>query len=279
MDDRDAESPEVREAVNATLRDVLYDEGWGKSRWDSLVKNLNKEFGIETDIMGLAQRAPGLVEMFQLGALIDNGLVGEEIRVKLKEIIWKMVRIAYHAGKGDERAIDQLNVIHKVAHPDSYELPATIIKNLANSYHTSPHLARAWKIRGLMLNLSYVVEPTRKDKSILKSPIKLSTMDLRSYDPDLYAKATKHIKKGSTLQSLAIDIYIEELNNEGITIDPRQLKLDLQKLKQWEAVNNPNKSYPLRLWNVNSDAPPANIPDIPIFSEGWKKLWRRGDKK
>jgi hypothetical protein len=154
MNDRDIDSPEAREAINATLRDILSDEGWGKSRWDSLVKNLHSELGIETDLMELAQKALGLAEMFQLGALIDRGFINDKIGTKLKEIIWSLVRIAYQNGKGEEKAIDQLNVIHKVAYPNSYELPATVIKNLANSYHTSPHLARAWRIRSLMLDLS-----------------------------------------------------------------------------------------------------------------------------
>jgi hypothetical protein len=56
-------SPEVREAINGTLREILSTEGWGQSQWDALLKYLDKEFGIETDLLELAERAPCLVPL------------------------------------------------------------------------------------------------------------------------------------------------------------------------------------------------------------------------
>lgn len=281
MYDKNPETPEEREAANAVLKNVLGHDGWGKGRWDGIVKNLCAEFGIETDLVELAQRAPCLVEMFQLGALIDNEIIGRKAGIKLREIIWKLVRIARNAETGDERATNQLSAIHKLAHPDNYELPATVIKNLADSYHTSPHLARAWAIRFIMVNLSYIVAATRSDVSLLTSPIRLATENadlFATWESDLYEKASKHIKRNSTLQSLAIDIYIEELAEEGITIGPRELKRDLQKLKEWEVINLTDPSEGLILWN-EAEGPTAKIPVIPIYSEGWKQRWKRGDKE
>ena len=268
-------SPEVRQTINETLRDTLSTDGWTKLYWEVVLENLQEDFDIETDLFELAQNAPCLVEMFQIGALTGKGVISDKIRVTITEIIHSLVRIAFRAEKGDELAANQLKVLHKVAHPFNYELPATAIKNLADSYHTSPHLARAWSVRSLMLDLSYMVKPTRGRRSLLDGPVVLRTSIPLISDPALYEKAKKHIRRGSWLQSLAISIYIEELAAEGISIDVRHIKLDLQKLKEWEAVNL--KDHPLHrgslVWNYGERLPP-----IPIYSEGWKRLWRRGDK-
>ena len=58
MHDQPVDSPEVREAINGTLRDILSTDGWGRSQWDVVLKNLKEEFGIEADLFQLAQNAP-----------------------------------------------------------------------------------------------------------------------------------------------------------------------------------------------------------------------------
>lgn len=272
-------SPEVRETINETLRDTLSTDGWTRLYWDVVLENLHEDFDIETDLFELAQDAPCLVEMFQIGALTGKGVIRDEIRVTITEIIHSLVRIALGAEKGDEKASSQLTVLHKVAHPSNYELPATVIKNLADSYHMSPHLARGWSVRSLMLDLSYAVEPTRLDRSVLEGPIKLTTSNPQLIDPGLYEKAKGHIKRGMTLQGLAIAIYIKEMDKEGITLETSQIKADLRKLKEWESINLKKDSpHRLLLWNHAGRYPLASIPAIPIHSEGWKKLWRRGIK-
>lgn len=278
MPNSDEETPESREAINATLRNILSTDGWGASIWDSVVDYLRKDFDIESDLLGLAQNAPCLIEMFQLGALARKGVIKKETRERLKEIIHNLVRIALHAETGDEESLNQLKVLHKITYPKNYDLPSTVIKSLADSYHTSPHLARAWSIRRLMLDLSYMVEPTRKEKSVLESCVRLTTSKVHLLDSARYEKAARHIKRNSTLQSLAMDIYLEELDKEGIHLESRQLKRDLQKLKEWESANPFDPSDYLSLWN-DIGTPPARIPPIPIYSEGWKLRLQRSDKK
>jgi hypothetical protein len=56
----------------------------------------------------------------------------------VSEIIDKLISLAVQAEKGDEKASNQLAVLHKVAHPSSYDLPSTVIKKLADSY---PHVS------------------------------------------------------------------------------------------------------------------------------------------
>lgn len=273
-----ADSPEVREAINQTLRDILSTGGWPPSQWDTVIKGLRESHGIETDLLELAQNAPGLVEMFQIAALTDKGLISRESEKTLSEIIHNLVRIAFRAQGGDELASNQLKVLHKIAYPFNYELPATVIKNLAVRYHISPHLARAWDVRELMYELSYVVEPVNFEKSVLEGPVTLKTHNLGMRD--VYNKAKHHIRRGSTLLSLAISLYIERLEQEGIALEPRDIKRDLQKLKKWESANLKEDSpFRLPLWYEPGKYPPANLPGIPIYSDGWKKLWRRGGKK
>jgi hypothetical protein len=205
--------------------------------------------------------------------------MSHETRVTISQIIHELVRIAFRAEKGDEKAANQLKVLHKVAHPFSYELPATVIKKLADSYHISPHLARGWSVRDLMVKLSFVVEPTRLDRSVLDGPVKLTTRELHTVNRKLHAKAKKHIHTNTTLQSLAISLYLEELDKEGITLNPNQIKADLRKLKEWETVNLKEDSpHYILLWNRPGEYPPASLPPIPIYSNGWKRKWRRGSK-
>lgn len=278
MDNTTNNSPEVREAINATLRDILSTENHGRSTWDVLIKDLRDEYNIETDLFELAQDAPCLIRMFQAGALAKKGIIKREQRKVLFEVIRMLVPIAFQASKGNKQAVNQLNVIHKVAYPGSYDLPGTVIQTLADSYHTSPHLARAWDVRSLMLDLSYVVEPTNFNRSVLEGPVKLTTRDLHTINPKLHALAEKHIKRGTTLLSLATSIYLEALDKEGIKLDPRQIRQDFEKLKEWEAINLENAPFTLPLWERAGEYPAASVPAIPIYSGGWKRKWRRGDK-
>jgi hypothetical protein len=191
--------------------------------------------------------------------------------------------IAVLADKGQERAINRLKVIHKFAYPDDYEVPTAVISELAEKYHTSPHLARAWAIRQLMYDLSWVVTPVRHDKSLLEGAVKLrddEEFPISKERKEWHQRAAKHIKRNTTLQSLAMSIYLEDLEKEGIILDTRHLKLDMQKLREWEEINlkdvPPSRRLPL--CNVGG-YPSAHIHLIPMYSEGWKLKYRRGDKK
>ncbi len=121
-----------------------------------------------------------------------------------------------------------------------------------------------------MVELSFIVTPVRNDKSVLEGAVKLSDEFplLASYkEKELYERATKHLKRGSTLQSLAINIYLEALEREGITLDARQLKLDLQKLRKWEDINLKDKPASLRISLLTGrHNPPASLPPIPTYS-------------
>jgi hypothetical protein len=276
QDDKPSDSPEVREAINAALRDILATQGWGASTWDAVIEYLRTDFDIETDLLELAQNALCLIRVFQAGAFIRHGVIGRQTGNTVSEIIDKLISLAVQAEKGDEKASNQLAVLHKVAHPSSYDLPSTVIKKIADSYHTSPHLARAWDVRDLMLELSYVVEPTNFNRSVAEGPVRLAQRG--KHEHPMRAKAEKFINTHSTLQSLAIAIYLDQLDAEGITLNAGQIKTDLRKLKEWESVHLKDAPYTLPLWERAGEYPRASLPAIPIYSQGWKRLWRRGSK-
>ncbi|MDQ3906832.1 MAG: hypothetical protein M3268_00645 [Acidobacteriota bacterium] len=267
-------SNEARAAVNQTLNDFLGNE-WGE--WDFLLKYLRDEHHIDTDLADLAYHAPCLIEMLTVGALARNGEISRYSLKIIRQIIHNLIRIAYRADKGEENAINQFKALHKIAYPHSYELPATVIENLVTSYHTSPHLARAWSIRDRMIDLAYVVRPARKGASVLEGAVTLTTKPNLMTHP-MYQRAASLIKPQSTLQSLAIAIYTEDLDREGIKIDTRQLKADLQKLREWEAANPWDEDEYVTLFR-DLDEPKVKLPPVPIYSQGWKQKWRRGDKK
>src|ERR1700730_18813423 len=109
------EDAEVREAINSTLRDTLSTDGWGRDHWDRVIKGLHQEFGIDTDLLTLAQSAPYLVQMFQMGALVRAGIISGKTKQTVSDTIRSLIGIAYHAEKGDEKASNQLAVLHKIA--------------------------------------------------------------------------------------------------------------------------------------------------------------------
>jgi hypothetical protein len=284
MPDSNTESAEAREAINATLRDILPNP-WGRSFWDNLPKTLYEEFQIKTDLLGLVSNAPCLTEMFQVGALDRAGVIKKDTLKLFTEIIHQLVRIAFHAEGGDEKASNQLKVMHKLAYPRVYDLPATVIEGLAKSYVTSPHLARAWAIRWLMNDLCFVVTPVREDMSLLDGAVKLQddfVFNDGSHlkDTQRYKEAAEHIKRNSTLQSLATSIYLARLKAEGIEIEPEQIKRDFRILREWEEINLTEKERAgWSLFDKSCTHPPAYLPVIPMYSEDWKDRYKQRGAK
>lgn len=281
-DHADTLGAEAREAINETLIDLLPRDGWGKGHWKTILRVLREEFQIETDVLGLLQSVPQdcLARLFQLGALARKGVIKKATIKSLTDIIRGLVTIAYKADKGDESARNQLDAIHKLVFPNVYRLPASVIQKLVDSYYTSPHLARAWSVRSIMEEISLVLVPMREGMSLLDGVVKLTTNPTLMKSA-LYQVVKQYIKLGSTLQSIAIDIYQDQLREEGIEInDDRQIKLDLQKLRQWEdehlddELRNHYELRPVATGNY----PIAYLPVIPMYSEGWKARWRKGDK-
>ncbi len=117
----------------------------------------------------------------------------------------------------------------------------------------------------------HLVQPLKNNRPHLeRHPIRL-----RDVPPDthLLDLAKRHWKPNTTLQSLAIRIYLEQLEKQGVTgksatISDRSLKRDLELARNWELTASEDeklrRGQSKRFWLTNE----------PItwyqFSEGWK---------
>jgi hypothetical protein len=230
-------------------------------------------------LLKLVSKAPGAFELMMLNLMIDEGEIAPEYDNLADELVSDLVAIILLAGYGDEPSQLQLKAIEKLTQFAKYELPLTKIKDIADRYETSPSLARAWEIRRLMSYLCAVVEPKgrsvkMKDKALV-SP----------YWADLWEAANRHVKPNTTLTSLALHLYLDQLQKEGIvdetaTISEGSLKRDLKLAREWERAASEDEN--LRRGQHSGGSLHG---DEPItwyqFSEGWKrrKLADRERKK
>lgn len=230
-------------------------------------------------LLSIVQRMPAAFELMALDSMIERGTIAPEYDDLAEEVVTNLVMIIMLAGHGDEPSQIQLKAIQKLTQFAKYELPLSKIKDIVDRYETSPSLARAWEIRRSMSFLCIVVEP--KGRSI-----KMRDKALVSpHWADLWEAVNRHVKTNTTLTSLALHLYLEQLQAEGIvdetaTISEGSLKRDLRLARNWE--RGASEDEKLRR-GQHKGASLRN--DEPIvwyqFSEGWKirKLADRERKK
>jgi hypothetical protein len=225
-------------------------------------------------LLSIVNDAPGVFDLIMLNAIVKDGHAAGEYHFMASEIVSRLVLLVLLAGNGDERSATQLKAIKKLSKPEKYELSPNKIRDIVERYETSPPLARGWELRRLMSALSNVVEPVKKDTPYSQGqPIKLKESP-RAVFVGLWDLARKHLKPNSTLQSLAIRIYLESLQEKGITdegeaITSESLKRDLRRAREWERATNEDEK--LRRGRHHG----LSLSDDPItwydFSEGWKE--------
>jgi hypothetical protein len=230
-------------------------------------------------LLAIVNNAPGAFDLIMLEAMIRDrgepseydGIAGEIVRGLLNIIL----RALYNV---DNEAAVQLRAIEKLVAPGKYEIPQSAIRDIALRYETSPPLARGWELRQLMSYLAGIVEPAKAGKSLtMHEPIKVM-QNVPKYSAGLQELANKHWKRNSTLQSLAIRIYLEGLRDAGITNDTQTiseetLKRDLKLVREWEETH----SYDDKLKRGHYTGYPLGDTAITWcgFSEGWK-MRRKG---
>jgi hypothetical protein len=190
-----------------------------------------------------------------------------------------MCNLLIIAAQGDEIAQKQLQAIEKLIAPGKYELPLSKIQELIDRYETSPQLARAWELRKIMVALTEIVEPLKPEHP--HGAIKMrNTPDAKFVG--LADAARPFVKTNTTLQSLAIHIYLKHLQEEGITdedagITEASLKRDLRMANDWEKTATNEQKRRREFWRGQS------FTDEPIiwygFSEGWKERKKKLQKK
>jgi hypothetical protein len=195
----------------------------------------------DAQIVTCVNNTPGALDIILVRGIIDtttiyDGMLGD-ILLGLSEVLMKALY------SQDGSATDQLRALQKIVYPEKYELPFSKIKQLVSQYETSPHLARGWELRRLMSWVAPVLEPVRSDKPLAPDqPVRL-TESPRPQLLDRLETVKKHLKRGSTLQSIAIGIYLEQLSEMGITdgkavITSVTLKRDLAKVREWDETHS-----------------------------------------
>lgn len=225
-------------------------------------------------LLSLVTNAPGAFDLILLNGVIERGNFEDDYHYIVGEIVGRLTTLVLFAGFGDERAATQIKAIQKLVRPEKYELPPSKIRDIVERYETSPPLARGWELLRIMSGLSNVVEPLKKDKPYSQNqPIRLRETPHAVF-VGLWDVARKHWKPNTTLQSLAIRIYLESLQEKGITdegeaITDRSLKRDLARVRAWE------RDTSLFEKNRRGKYEGSSLSADPIiwydFSEGWKE--------
>lgn len=234
------------------------------------------------DPLYMFQHAPGLVPLFTIAALVKKEKLTDKEAGWMGRFTDGLLDILIRAHSGDEDAANQLKAIDKLIYPDTYELPKTVVDNLIKQYHTRAPLARGWRLREIIGGLSSVVEPVSQSANVLNGAIRLkdtakdkgSTIysEVAKSRVSAYDAAKRHWKRGVTLKTLAIRVYLEDLQQQGFEgIDERTLKRDLKEVEAWE------KTLPeeQRKWGVvvHTSGSPLHLP-VGKYSEGWKQRKR-----
>jgi hypothetical protein len=240
-------------------------------------------------LLEIVRQSPGVFSLLVLSAVIhgDSDLHEDsdsEYHRLTEDLISGLAIVIERAAEGDERAAIQLKAIEKLIKPEKFELRLDKIKELLiDRYETSPMLARGWELRRLMSGLLNVVEPVKSGRpGSINAPIRLIKCPVYWYYKSLWEVAQKHWKPKATLQSLAIRIYLEDLQDAGVTgegaetITTETLKRDLERARTWEQDATEDEK---RLRGHNK----GEFGDSPItwfeFSEGWKVRKVRARKK
>ncbi len=131
--------------------------------------------------------------------------------------------------RGDKKAEGRLFEIHRILYPKAHAI--------------SEPIERALDVRHLMCELSYLSKPANaSSKTILSGPIQL-VESASSRNPKLYEIAAKHLKKGATLKSLAVRIFLQRMRRRKIaTIDEKKIESDLTMLREWDDKPTGGKS-------------------------------------
>jgi hypothetical protein len=182
----------------------------------------------------------GIHHLLNLHASVHKGDVAFRYFNYVESIVSGMVDAIILASSGSIEAENKLIAINKILRPQQYNLPKSAIENIVDRYNGSPQLARACTLRHLMSLLSKVVRPAHPEKPFnTRSSILL--LETSKGEEPLFVKAQQQWKPNSTLQSLAIRIYLSELVSAkpDTRVDERTLKRDLLALRRWEVNHIP----------------------------------------
>jgi len=241
---------------------------------------LNPDGSVDGEkLLNIIRQMPGGFELMMLSAVLEQmGDVASRYHEEASEIVEGIVNLIMLAAHGDEESEIHVTAIRKLVRSRIYEVPQDMIEKTSR-YETRPPLARAWEIRRSMSHLCIVVEPQGRSVKMRDKAL------VSSFWGDLWEAANRHVKTNTTLTSLALHMYLEQLQAEGIvdenaTISEESLKRDLRLARNWERTASEDEK--LRRGKHKGLSLGDDEPIVWYqFSEGWKtrKLAGRSRKK
>ena len=188
--------------------------------------------------------SPGVLPSILAGAYQLGGALSRVEAKDLDNMFASLLRVQLLAHAGDETAKQQVLAVKKLLAPATYQVPLKIIEDLAKKYNAVGPLARGWELRRLMAELAEIVVPANPQNTcVLCGPVRVSEAPPARGTP-LYQEALERCRKRTTLQSLAISIYLDRLQKEGdFKTDERSLRRDLDKVRRWEETDRRHMEF------------------------------------
>jgi hypothetical protein len=219
-----------------------------------------------------AHNAPGLAAIAYLYELEQAGKIAGVFGDYLALMMDKIAELTGRALSGEDQALMQIRAAHRMLCAEAFGLEMPHIKQVAEMDRTksgkdAAALSRAHDVRILMSRLSSVVEPKKEGERL--SP--LSAVKLRE-DPMLEddARLLQAVKerfahKNMTLQSLAIRVYLDNLDKGGVTTkEYRDIEKDLRIAKRHDHEYSPSNS----IWQLRYIFGGDPLP-IKILANSW----------
>jgi hypothetical protein len=210
----------------------------------------------------------------ELPVSLKTGMLDRKATDMIGEFADRLLTLAKMAREGDTMAQLQLKAVEKILYPDTYHLPVKAIKSLVESHHTPAALARGWALRDIMRRIAAVLEPANPTaKNILDGAVVVSR-NAGVEDDFVYPTVLKHWKSGVTLASLAIRIYLEQLNDEGIeSIDEATLRTSLRAVADWDATHR--RDWWAAVKEDEADPPLWRLVPSEDYSNEWKERLKK----
>jgi hypothetical protein len=201
-------------------------------------------------LLHFAHNAPGLAAIAYLYELEQAGRITGVYGDYLALIVDKLAELTERALKGEEQALLQIQAAHRMLCAETFGLEIPHIKQVAEMDKTksgkdAAALSRAYDVRIWMSRLSSVVEPKKQGERLSPlSAVKLREKPIYEGDADLMQMVRERfMHKNTSLQSLAIDIYLDMLEKAGVTTKSYgAIDKDLQIAKKYDKEYSPNNS-------------------------------------
>lgn len=193
-------------------------------------------------LLHFAHNAPGLSAIAYLYELEQAGQITGVYGDYLALMMNKLAELTGRALKGEEQALLQIQAAHRMLCAETFGLEMPHIKQVAEMDRTksgkdAAALSRAYDVRIWMSRLSAVVEPKNEGERLSpSSTVKLREKPMHESDAELLQMVRERfIRKNMTLQSLAISVYLDRLDNGGIaTKEYRDIEKDLRIAKKYD---------------------------------------------